>query len=319
MTKAIQKLLDKLKRYKKTEEFLFKFEKLPKFGKEYWYFHLVNPKERQQLLVTLGRAKADFKVRGKKLKEREFDAEKSKCAAVAWLYDGDKEVLIDGTADVEIQGQELIVSNKETEIRIKKGALLIKKGRKTVCDVKIKDPGTSRSSEIVSFFVDKFGGGMGNLFHVFRGRLNGKPFEGSAYLQKVVASFPSVPWHWVRLAFEDGSVFDLFNINIAGKQVFSRLNFYYAKEDRNHVIENIKINTYLEKEKWVAEKKDEVFLEASAYSIQPFVIKTIGEFHYDEYMIEAKDLEIKLGKKKITLEELGKGQGTSENAYGFTL
>ncbi|MFH1442688.1 MAG: hypothetical protein ABIG96_01520 [Candidatus Micrarchaeota archaeon] len=309
-------------RYEKADDFFFKFESLPPFGKEYWFMYFVDDSSKRQLVVTFGRPSSGMEINKVKLKGGNSKIE-SDCAAVVWYFDGKKKVVIDSRAKSLLFSSDaensLSFSNRKHDFSIE--------GKYPQYDLALEENGKSRISleinrskrgkpyEIINFLAANNGYGFVNLYFKFKGMLYGKPFSGNCYLQKVILTSPFIPWNWGRFYFKDGNVFEFFALYTpiipAKIKLWTQAKYVDMKNGRTLQFPDFNIEKTKDGSRWHIFGK-EYSLFAKAYSSHPFTFRGFGKFKYLEYFAETVDFTIR-GKER------GKGTGIIEDAFGFVV
>ncbi len=289
---------------KGVDEFFYSQEDLPLTGKEYWFLDFVSTKgDKKQLILTFGRSEAETKVNGKRVR-------KGKYAAVAWAFTNKKRVLFDEVTGVEVK--EGSINSKRFRLSGAFPKYEVRVGKRT--RLRLTAPKQGRAKEKISFFIRGLGLGLANLFLDCKGELEGAPFSGRCYVQKVVAVVPFMPWNWVRIAFKDNSTLDYFSpklgLSKSGYEFRRRGNYYHAPSGKSFALKDLRFRR-LPGDRWLLEG-DEFSALFKSYAFEPFEFKGVGGFRYDEYFVECLDLHYK-GK-----ENAG-GAGIIEDAYGLMI
>lgn len=287
---------------KGVDEFFFSQEELPLTGKEYWFLDFVSTKgDRKQLILTFGRSEAETRVNHKRVRS-------GKHAAVAWAFTNKKRALFDEVTEVSVEKGSIKSGKFCLSGAFPKYELCV--GKRT--RLKLSAPKRGLAREKLSFFLRGLGLGLANLFLDFKGELEGAPFEGRCYVQKVVAVVPFMPWNWVRVAFKDGSTLDYFSpklgLSKSGYEFRRRGKYYHAPSKKSFELHDLRIKR-LAGGRWILEGEGFNALLKS-YAFEPFEFKGIGGFRYDEYFVECLDLHCK-GKDNSG------GAGIFEDAYGL--
>jgi hypothetical protein len=162
-----------------------------------------------------------------------------------------------------------------------------------------------------------------DVFSDARGTVLGRPFEGSAHLQKVFGVTIFGPFHWGRVVFEDNSVATFFCLkpSKSSKMLICLYLIFYDKK-RNEIFRfhkpKLKISKTGDGRLWTVSGRDRdksFNLALETYAKKEFTMKGGGEQVYIEYAVLPKKFKLKTKKRTITLKELGKGVGTFEDAY----
>jgi len=329
--------LFKTKSYHSPDELFFAIEDLPAMGKEYWFLYFCTPTHDSQVVLTLGRSTGPVRVNDTSLEVQAAGREckhRVPCAAVCWMYNGEKKVLFDSFAEVELSasktGNMLLAQNGENKMIVSGKYphfnVELLSGEKELFRAKIFPPKTGLPYEMIHLLetklVPRFGATMINYYFEFEGKVSGRPLSGKAYLQKVVAVLPLAPWNWVRVHFASGAAIDFFTGKPLGNQSDMRVasKAYFEVEGRQIPLNGIKLQTFMEGDcrRWVMTGEG-LYLSLQTYSMQPFVMKNKMEFRYDEFLVRATDLCLVADGKTYTLKEVGEGRGIAEDASGYLI
>lgn len=308
--------------YRAADEFFFRFELLPAFGKEYWFLYFVDPKSKKQLVATFGRSVEKMDINNVNIKSGAGGGSKADCAAVIWYFDGKKNVLLNEKASTQI----LHDGKRNTLNFLRKGANFDFSGKypkysmeyfstgKSLISLEITKSRRGKPFEIQNMLAGRNGFGLVNIYFDFKGKLMGETFSGKCYVQKVILTSPFIPWNWGRFYLDKGIIdfFVVYSPFIPAKiKLFTNVHYYDYKSGKMSYFKDITIEKSADSLHWHIFGKDYSLL-AKAYSSHPFTFKGIGKFTYLEYFSEALDLTIK-GKSQ------GKGKGIIEDAYGFVV
>lgn len=362
--------LFKTKHYADPDELFFTFEDLPMMGKEYWFLYFLVPGTKQQTVLTFGRAEEPVKVNKTDVANAAGCAAGSMgakaagrfgkggspsvslpCAAVCWMHDKKKKVLIDSHAQVTLERAGGEGASRGGNARAKGSGInrltassgpehmvsvegkypnyhvsLVDDG-KTIFTARAHPPKKGMPYEIVNLLrtplVSRFGAVMVNYYFEFEGKMNGKPLAGKAYLQKVVAVMPLAPWNWVRLEFAGGATFDFFAAKPLGsgrKEIHFASNDYLEIRGRKYKTGKLSLSSWLsgDKRRWLLSGKD-FYLSMESFALQPFVMKQKMTFRYDEYLVLVRDFAMKAEGRTYTLADLGAASGIVEEASGYLI
>lgn len=342
--RAIGRLF-KTRHYADPDKLFFTFEDLPMMGKEYWFLYFLVPGGKKQTVLTFGRAEDPVMVNqtsvDKAMERGGWNAQPDSlhCAAVCWMHDEKKKVLIDSHAQVRLEREgegrkvnrltassgpqhRVIVEGKYPEYEIR----LVDDG-KTIFSAHAHPPKKGMPYEIVNLLrtplVSQFGAVMANYYFEFEGKMNGRALAGKAYLQKVVAVMPLAPWNWVRLEFAGGAAFDFFAAKPLGngkRELHFACNDFLEIRGRKIKTGKLTLSSWLTggKRRWLLTGKD-FFLSMESFAMQPFVMKQKMTFRYDEYLVVVRDFAMKAEGKTYTLDKLGAGSGIVEEASGYLM
>ena len=303
-------------------------------GKEYWFMHFNSPPGESQVVLTLGRSAEAVEVNSSvSAVPGKGSPESISCAAVCWLYSGSKQVIFDSLADVRIErgkaGCSLEAAGGDGKVRIRGSypdfSISISKRGKEVFSARATAPRMGMPYELVQLLnapiMPRLSSVLVNYYFDFTGKLNGKPFSGKAYLQKVVAVMPLAPWNWVRVNFASGASIDFFAGKPFGHSSEVRFadNAYFEHQGRRvKLAGRLALSSFMDGESrvWLLTGRN-LFLSMRTYSLQPFVMKQRTTFRYDEYLVRATDFAFRSGGTEHSLSSLGGGVGIVEEASGY--
>ncbi|MFH0972231.1 MAG: hypothetical protein V1835_06750 [Candidatus Micrarchaeota archaeon] len=311
------------KNFTAADDFFFNFVELPPLGKEYWFLHFTDPKTGHQLIVTFGRANMAMDINRMKVRGSTNASGSTDCAAVIWLFDGEKKLLLNSKVRAAIvrerAGNSLRFESRGTAFDISGKyphyALTYSQNGKELINLKIMKSRRGRPYEIQNLLVNKIGYGLVNIYFDFEGKLVGKPISGKCYVQKVIITSPFLPWNWGRFYFQNGDIFEFFALYyplLPGKfRLFSNAHYFDFKANRTMQFKDLNIEKTPAGDRWHIYGKDYT-LFAKSYSSHPFIMRRFGEFKYLEYLAEAVDFSVH-GRDK------GIGYGFLEDAFGFVV
>ncbi|MFH1750111.1 MAG: hypothetical protein ABH863_00360, partial [Candidatus Micrarchaeota archaeon] len=205
-------------KYFAADEFFFDFAALPPLGKEYWFLHFTDPKTKTQMVATFGRAQSEMDINRLRIKGR-VDELGMECAAVIWVFDSKKKVLLNSRQHIRLEKgsvqNSLGFSSKEAEFdfhgKYPKYELDYRRGKHQI-HLKLTKSPKGKPFEILNSFSPTIGMGLANLYFDFEGTLLGRPISGKCYVQKVILTSPFIPWNWGRFYFKDGGIFEFFTV-----------------------------------------------------------------------------------------------------------
>ena len=304
---------------------MYRYETLPPLGKEYWWslFFGRNGKRPVQFMLLI------FRKHGKKMlfnnKEmvlRELEKNKFQAVTSGWLYDGEKLCnLGDTNAVVEIQdkkivseisGQKMILSGSFPNYELSVGDLINLKITKGNC---LEDKAAKGA------LLPPFGMSWIDIFSDVGGIVLGKRFKGTGHLQKVFGVTIFGPFHWGRLVFQNGSSASFFCLKTGknSKTYFrNSLIFHDIENKRTIRFDDPKLKILKTGNNWIVEGNDidktlKMILET--YATKQYVMKGGGSQVYTEYAVIPKEFNLKTKDRTITLDDMGNGVGTLEDAY----
>lgn len=285
------------------DDFFFGREELIPGAKEYWFIDVVSTRgDKAQLVLTFGCSDAKASVNSR-------EAKAGTVAAVGWFYSDKKKVFLDKPVVLE--------SSKgvfKTEAFTFRGAY---PSYDLVVDKKTRlhftKPKSGVAYEAHPCTAKDLGVGLLNMYLDATGVIDGKPFKGAGYVQKVIVVAPFIPWNWLRVVFPDKSVLDVFvarlGVRSVGYDVLST-GLYRLASGKTYRLSGSRFKK-LEAGRWLLEG-DGFAVYLKTYAFKPFMLRGRGEFHYDEYLVECEDFVFK-GKTKQA------GVGMIEDAYGFMI
>lgn len=310
--------------------FLFNPDKLAPFGKEYWFFLLTGNEEnfRDQVMVSFGRNKNNTMMIDNSKQEKDTDEYLGGIGEVWFHYGGKTTILGKYGGKIRYSSDAISFETEEYTI-IFSGSypnfnLKVLLEEKTIIDIDSQMPKSADAIEFFTFEKANFASKIGNAYLDFTGTVNGQPFRGRNYMQKVLMTAPFIPWYWGRFVFDNGSVlvFFLMWVEVSGikKTVYSQAKIFdtetgdYVKID-DFKMKNIKGTNY-----WMLthdSKNANYFVLLEAYANNVFRMKARGEFRYNEMFAEIKEIKIKHREKIFDNENLGRGVGSLEAATGI--
>jgi len=309
---------------------MYNAETLPPLGKEYWWFLFFgqNGETPVQLMLLIFRKYGkkmlfnDKEIMLRKLKENKFQA-----VTAGWVYDGKKLHDLGDTNAVtkiyskrkainsKISGQKMILSGGFPNYRLKVDNTI---------DLDITRGNYLVDKDACGVFIPPFGMAWVDAFLNAKGTVLGKNFKGTAHLQKVVGVTIFGSFHWGRIIFQNGSSTSFFCLKTRknSKRYFRKsLDFHDHRNKKIIKFDNptLKISKRKEGAQWVVEgRDDEKYLRIvlETYAAKRYIMKGCGSQVYIEYAVVPKEFILKTKDQVINLDDLGKGVGTFEDAYG---
>jgi hypothetical protein len=170
-------------------------------------------------------------------------------------------------------------------------------------------------------FVPPFGMGWVDIYSGARGTVLGKPFDGSAHLQKVFGVTIYGPFHWGRFVFGNGSVASFFTLK-TGKESSTFIHRSFALHDKASgemiIFANPSLKICRCSGGWEVEARDAdktAHLRLESYAEKTTTMRGGGSQVYTEYAAKVVEFRLQRGDQIITLADLGAGVGTFEDAY----
>lgn len=304
---------------------MYNVETLPPLGKEYWWFLFFGQDGENPVQIML----LIFRKYGKKMwfnnKEmvfRELEKNKFQAVTAGWVYDGEElRDLGDTNAIVEIQEKKIVSEISGQKMRLSGSFPNYELNVGDLINLEITKGNYLEDKDACGVFLPPFGVGWVDVFSDVDGIVLGKKFKGTAHLQKVVGLTIFGPFHWGRIVFQNGYSISFFCLK-AGKSSKT----FFRKSVTFHDVENNKIIRFCNPElkiskrgnNWiiVGNDYDKTFrIVLEAYAIKQYDMSGGGSQTYIEYGVTPKEFNLKTKDRMITLEDVGEGVGTFEDAY----
>jgi hypothetical protein len=302
IAKSLAKML-KAQDFGGLDDFFFRREELVPGGKEYWFIDVVSTQgDKAQLVLTFGCSDAKASVNS-------HETAAGTVAAVGWFYSDKKKVFLDKS--VVLDSAKGLLQTSAFTFSGKYPSYDLVVDRKTHLHFTKQKKGIAYEAHPCT--AKDLGVGLLNMYLDAKGQIDGKPFKGVGYVQKVVVVAPFIPWNWLRVVFKDKSVLDVFVARLSVKSVEYRVlstSIYRLASGKTFNLSGSRFKK-LEGDRWLLEG-DGFAAYLKTYAFKPFMLRGRGEFHYDEYLVECTDFVYK-GK------ELQGGIGMIEDAYGFMI
>lgn len=306
---------------------MYNFETLPPLGKEYWWFLFFGRDGRQMMLLIFRKfgnhmTFNDEEVVLKKINQNSFQA-----VTAGWIYDGKR------TYDLGVTNPTILLNSKEKTIlsQISDRKMILTGGFPEyelkisgLTHLKMKEGDFFENKVAQGVFIPPFGVGWIDIYSNTNGELLGKEFIGTAHLQKVFGIMPYGPFHWARFIFRNGSMISFFCLKTGknSKRYFHASINFFDQQTRRH-IRFKKPRLMISQDKgesstWTVEGRDEdseFKMKFEAYAEKRFIMKGGGSQVYIEYAVVPKKFNFRIKNQTITLQDLGEGIGTFEDAY----
>ena len=308
-------------------------EALPPLGKEYWWLFFFGQDGEKPMQLSL----FIFRKRGRKMlfngkemilgkvKEGMFQA-----VTAGWIYDGailhdlgDTNAVTEVHSEEkrvfsEISGRKMILSGTFPNYRLQV---------RGVIDLHISDMNRIADKNAEGIFIPPFGVGWVDAFLDAKGTVLGKTFRGTAHLQKVIGITIFGSFHWGRVVFQEGSSISFFCIKAGkdSKRYFrSSIVFRDRKNDEMVSFDNPTLKIWKEDEgrRWVVQGHSacrHVRIVLASYAQKRYTMKGRGSQVYEEYAVVADEFCLDNKGDVISLDDLVKGVGTIEDAYGWPI
>lgn len=310
---------------------MYNKEMLPPLGKEYWWFlffgkHGTRPV--QFMLLIFRKYGKNMSFNNNKMALQELTDPEFQAVTTGWIYDG-KEIrdLGDTNSITMVCPEKKIIDSKisDNKLTLSGGFPTYKLELGDLIKLNINNENCLGYKDAYGVFLPPFGVGWVDAYLAAEGFVLGKKFEGTAHLQKVVGIMPFGPFHWLRVAFHNGASISLFCLK-TGKdsQIYFHRSILFYDVHTKKVIKfnnpNIKISKKGEKTPvLIVEGKDnnkEVKIILNIYATKKFTMKGGGSQVYIEYAVKPISFTLKTEDQEISLDNLGGGVGTFEDAYG---
>lgn len=329
----IERLLLKKEIKRGIDDFLFSFEELPLFGKEYWFMKFTaDDGSRRQFFLTFGRSAGDIEVNGKYVENSRIIDNKTEGYCVSWAYDEMQRGITDDLGVIEVKDERVTCISKDMRAEFygsfPKYVLDISNNGEIICSLDIKEPADNNyNSEVSEQFRGLFGYRLANLYFDFKGILFEKEFSGKCYAQKVIVVGPFIPWKWSRIVFRNGSILTYYipNIEIGGVEynIYNSMDFYDAETRKMYRFKKAKVNEYPSEKgdkRWVITAEEgRVFMVTKSYCKESFSFTNNFNFRYIENLVDVVDFQAETEDRVITLQETGSGLGMVEDTSGFVI
>jgi hypothetical protein len=307
---------------------MYSFQSLPLLGKEYWWLLFFGRDGRQLMLLIFRKHGKSMILNGARVSLKKMGIGACQVAMTGWYYDG-KTMLDLGVTNPIVTA----IPEEKRLISDITGRRMILKGAFPVYTLKLEDIVELSMTE-ASFLEGKcahgvllppFGVGWVDVFSKAEGTVLGESFIGTGHLQKVVGIMPYGPFHWSRIVFDDNSVFSLFCLKTgkdSKRYLHASVNFYDRGAGHITRFRRPKLRmtrTGLEPPTWVVESRDEgndLRIVLESYAEKRLSMLGGGSQTYIEYAVYPRELSFKTKGQETTLDKLGKGVGTLEDAYG---
>lgn len=306
---------------------MYSTEALPPLGKEYWWFLFFGrdgERPVQLMLLIFRKYGQNMLFNGKEIALKKLTENKFQAVTAGWVYDGNEIRDLGDTNAVttihserkmiisHISDQEMVLSDGFPEYKLRVGNII---------DLKIRKANCLMDKNACGVFLPPFGVGWVDVFSDANGVVLGKKFNGTAHLQKVVGISIFGPFHWGRIVFQNGSSASFFCLKWGrnSKRYFRKsLTFHDIENNEIIKFDNPKLKISKRKNDWVVDGQDDdkdfgIVLET--YARKQFTMKGGGSQVYIEYAVTPKEFNLRTKNRVITLDDLGRGVGTFEDAY----
>ncbi|MCK4883486.1 MAG: hypothetical protein KAS30_01320 [Candidatus Diapherotrites archaeon] len=315
---------------------MFNSETLPPLGKEYWWFIFIGEdtdKPIQIMFLIFKKHGTRMLFNNKNMDFKDISNNKFQGVTSCWVWDGKKmhdlgDTNSTTTVDSKTNTLTTQISNHDVEFNGTYPNFKLKIGN--AVNLEMTELNQIDSKDAYATFLPPFGIGWIDIFSKANGTVLGKKFKGRAHLQKVVGVTTSGCWNWGEIFFKNGSSITFFSIGIKKNSkisIHTSTMFYDHQTKTVTKFNNPKITISKQELKnkkeniqWTihgSDKNNKFTLVLNTYGKKEFNMKTIEWQTYLEYLVNVNEFKITTTNKKINLNELGKGTGTFEDAYGF--
>jgi hypothetical protein len=307
---------------------MYRFETLPPGGKEFWWFLFFGQDRRQMMLLVYRKFGRSMVFNGEEIVLKKMGQRAFRAVTAGWIYDGK------GMRDLGVTNPTVVTRPREKMIASKiSDRKMILEGSFPEYELKIDGLVHLKLTEgdflenrgAHGVFIPPFGTGWVDVYSKAEGKVLGERFEGTAHLQKVVGVMPYGSFHWARVVFQNGSMISFFCLKGGkdSKRYSYRSMDFYDRETKRY-IRFKKPRLMISKGRgetpvWTVEGWDEdneLRTVLEAYSGKRFTMKGGGSQVYIEYAVTPREFSFRTKDRTITLEDLGEGIGTFEDAYG---
>jgi len=327
------------------DQIMYRFEFLPSFGKEYWWFLFFGDDGKQMVVLVYRKTGKRMLFNRKNVEFRRKNISTFQAVTTGWIYDGR-------------QMHDLGVCNNYIKTDTKKKKLVSQLSNRKLTfnggfpEYDLKIDGlvhlSMKESDILEnkcahgVFVPPFGTGWIDIYSEAKGEILGEKFVGTAHLQKVVGIMPYGSFHWARVVFQDNSSFSFFCLRSGPKssKFFHTSMDFYHHESRKRIrlkypIIKISKKNELSSRKieggdeldqyncsWTIEGRDgenNVRITLEAYAEKRFTMDGGGSQVYIEYAVKPTGFRFRNSEISVSLKDLGTGVGTFEDAYGSSI
>jgi len=305
---------------------MYNVETLPPLGKEYWwslFFGQDGENPVQFMLLIFRKYGKKMLFNNKEMVFRESGKDKFQAVTAGWVYDGEElRDLGDTNAIVEIQEKKIVSDISGQKMRLSGGFPKYELSVGDLINLELETKGDYlEDKDACGVFLPPFGVGWVDVFSDVDGIVLGKKFKGTAHLQKVVGATVFGPFHWGRTVFQNGSSISFFCLKTSkNSKTYFRKSVTFHDVENNKIIrfDNPKLKISKRGNNWVVAGQDNdknLRIVLETYATKRYGMKGGGSQVYIEYGITPKEFTLKTEGRMITLEDVGEGVGTFEDAY----
>lgn len=327
------------------DQVMYRFEFLPIFGKEYWWFLFFGDDGKQMCVLVYRKTGKKMIFNRKNIEFRRKNVNTFQAVTTGWIYDGKQ------MHDLGVSNNNIMIDPKKKKFvsRVSNRKLTFNGGFPNydlniegLVHLSMKESDVLENKCAHGVFIPPFGTGWIDIYSEAKGEIFGEKFLGTAHLQKVVGIMPYGSFHWARVVFQNNSTFSFFCLKGGEKssKFFHTSMDFYHHESRNRIrlkYPIIKISKKNELSSRTIEGGDELDLYNSSWTIEGmdgennvriilqayakkrFTMDGGGSQVYIEYAVKAIGFRFRNNEISVSLKDLGTGIGTFEDAYGSSI
>jgi hypothetical protein len=304
---------------------MFSYEALPPLGKEYWwllFFDRSGEKPIQMMLLIYRKHGEWMRFNEKEMELRSIGEGEFLGVTSGWVFDGERlHDLGDGNVNVSLRGGEIVTELTGERMTLSGGYPDYRLNVGNIIELSMSKGKFLGDRDARGVFLPPLGMGWVDIYSNAKGNVLGKHFNGTAHLQKVFGATPYGPFHWGRLVFANDSTTSFFTLKMGkkSKTYFHRsLAFYDTAREETVKFENPRLKIIKTESGWIINGKDmgkEMNLVLEAYAEKKLTMRGGGSQVYVEYAVKAREFNLWTGSRMVTLDDVGDGVGTIEDAY----
>jgi hypothetical protein len=304
---------------------IFNTEPLPPLGKEYWWFLFFSDSGEKpvQVMFLIYRKHGERMLfNGEEMALSRMGDGELRAVTSGWVFDGERiRDLGDSNVYVRFGGDEIATEVSGETMTLCGGYPDYRFRVSGKIDLVLSRGDFLEDRDARGVFLPPFGVGWVDIYSHAEGTVLGSPFEGTSHLQKVFGVTIYGPFHWGRIVFRNGSVASLFTLKTGRiSKTFIHGSFTFFDKENGEIIRlrNPRLTITVDEGSWIINGRDGdrvVKMVLGIYARKEFIMKGGGTQVYIEYAVKAREFTLRTRKRSITLEDLGDGVGTFEDAY----
>jgi hypothetical protein len=308
---------------------MYSAEALPPLGKEYWWLLFLGEdgeKPMQLMLLIFRKHGARLLFNDREMVLEQLAENTFRGVSAGWIYDGEELRDLGDTNAITVvncEGKTIVSEVSGRKMTLSGGFPSYRLRVDRMVDLDIGGSSGTVGKGAGGVFIPPFGVGWVEVFPHARGTLLGRSFRGTAHLQKVVGVTTFGPFHWGRMVFQKGSSISFFCLK-AGKDSrrYFRSSIVFRDCMNSEMVSFDNPTLRIQKEegrRWVVQGYDtygHVRIVLESYAEKRYTMKGGGSQVYEEYAVVADEFHLDTRDGTISLDDLGKGVGTLEDAYG---